>query len=180
MRGDSIGAKKRTVIIPANYKLRCRTTSTPSSQLHALLHEPAGAETILELRRFLADASSLIVAEAAKILKDQTAFALAGDLVAAFDRLVIEPEESDKQCRAKIEIVAALNRLEYREADVFLRGLNHRQEPASASRAKIRPVRCERFALSVWPGSIITASYCCWANCCSTATTRPGRGRPAL
>ncbi len=99
------------------------------ARLHALRHKPAGAETILELRRYLADASGLIVAEAAKIVKDQTDAALAGDLVAAFDRLMIEPEESDKHCRAKIEIVAALNRLEYGEADVFLRGLSHRQDP---------------------------------------------------
>ncbi len=34
-----------------------------------------------------------------------------------------------KQCRAKIEIVDALNRLDHAEADVFLRGLTHRQNP---------------------------------------------------
>src|SRR5262245_43593506 len=43
--------------------------------------------------------------------------------------MMIDPEESDKQCRAKIEIVTALNRLEYAEPDVFLRGLTHRQNP---------------------------------------------------
>jgi len=99
------------------------------ARIHALRNQPVSAETTLELRRYLADASSLIVAEAARILKDQTASTLAGDLVAAFDRLMIEPEESDRQCRAKIEIVAALNRLEYAEPDVFLRGLSHHQNP---------------------------------------------------
>jgi HEAT repeat protein len=54
---------------------------------------------------------------------------LAGDLAAAFDRFMIEPEENDKQCRAKIEIVAALNRLEYAEPNIFLRGLTHHQDP---------------------------------------------------
>jgi HEAT repeat protein len=44
---------------------------------------------------------------------------------------MIDPEESDKQCRAKIEIVDALNRLEYAEPDVFLRGLIHRQDRRS-------------------------------------------------
>ena len=102
-----------------------RGSDAKLARLHALRHESASAEIILELRRYLADKSSLIVAEAAKILRDQTASALAGDLVAAFDRLMIEPEESDKHCRAKIEIVAALNRLEYREPEVFLRGLSH-------------------------------------------------------
>jgi len=42
---------------------------------------------------------------------------------------MIDPEESDKQCRAKIEIVDALNRFEYAESDLFLRGVTHRQNP---------------------------------------------------
>ena len=91
-------------------------------------NQPATPETILDLRRYLADASSLIVAEAARIIKDQAVPGLVGDLVAAFDRLMIDPEKSDKQCRAKIEIVDALNQLEYAEPDVFLRGLTHRQD----------------------------------------------------
>ena len=73
-------------------------------------------------------ASSLIVAETARIIKDQAVPELVGDLVAAFDRLMIDPEKTDKQCRAKIEIVDALNRFEYGEPDMFLRGLTHRQD----------------------------------------------------
>ena len=63
------------------------------------------------------DLCFLTVAEAAKVIKDHAVPELAGDLVAAFDRLMIDPEESDKQCRAKIEIVDALNRLEYAEPE---------------------------------------------------------------
>lgn len=99
------------------------------ARLHVLRHQPATAETTLELRRYLADASTLIVAEAAGIIKDQAVPELVGDLVATFNRLLIDPEESDKQCRAKIEIATALNRLEYADPDVFLRGLTHRQNP---------------------------------------------------
>ncbi len=99
------------------------------ARLHALRNQPLTAETTLELRGWLADASSLIVAEAAKILTDPSGAELAGELAAAFDRLMIEPEESDSQCRAKIEIVAALNRLEYAEPNIFLSGLTHRQDP---------------------------------------------------
>jgi len=91
-------------------------------------NQPATSATPLELRRYLADASSFIVAEAAKIIKDHAVPELIHELVAAFDRLMIDPEESDKQCRAKIDIVNALNRLEYVEPDVFLRGLTHRQD----------------------------------------------------
>ena len=105
-----------------------RGSDAKLARLHAMGNQPATPETTLELRRYLADASSLIVAEAARIIKDQAVPELVGDLVAAFDRLMIDPEESDKQCRAKIEIVDALNRLEYAEPDVFLRGLIHRQD----------------------------------------------------
>src|SRR5882724_8835382 len=98
------------------------------ARLHAMRNQPATPETTPELRPYLADASSFIVAEAAKIIKEHAVSALVGDLVAAFDRLMIDPEESDKQCRAKIEIADALNRLEYAEPDVFLSGLTHRQD----------------------------------------------------
>jgi HEAT repeat protein len=105
-----------------------RASEAKLARLHAMRNQPATSETTQELRRYLADASSFIVAEAARIIKDQAVPELVGDLVAAFDRLLIDPEESDKQCRAKIEIVDALNRLEYAESDVFLRGLTHRQD----------------------------------------------------
>ncbi len=108
---------------------KSRGSDAKLARLHAMCNQPASSETTLELRRYLADASSFIVAEAARIIKDQAVAELVGDLVAAFDRLMIDPEESDKQCRAKIEIVDALNRLDYAEPDVFLRGLTHRQNP---------------------------------------------------
>jgi len=106
-----------------------RGSDAKLARLHAVSDQPATSATTLELRRYLADASSFIVAEAAKIIKDHAVPELADDLVAAFNRFMIDPEESDKQCRAKIEIVDALNRLEYAEPDVFLRGLTHRQDP---------------------------------------------------
>jgi HEAT repeat protein len=106
-----------------------RGSDAKLARLQAMCNQPATAETTLELRRYLADSSSFIVAEAARIIKEQADGELVGDLVAAFDRLMIDAEESDKQCRAKIEIVDALNRLEYAEPDVFLRGLTHRQNP---------------------------------------------------
>ena len=139
-----------------------RGSDAQLARLRAMRNHPATSETTLKLRRYLADASSLIVAEAARIIKDQADSELVGDLVAAFDRWMIDPEESDKQCRAKIEIVDALNRLEYAEPDVFLRGLTHRQDcrfgtPPGQDAAGA----CGRIARSAWPGSVIPASCCC-------------------
>jgi HEAT repeat protein len=108
---------------------KSRGTDAKLARLYALRNEPLTAENISELRGYLAVPSSLLVAEAAKLLTDPTAAGLAPDLAAAFDRFMIEPEENDSQCRAKIEIVAALNRLEYAEPDLFLRGLTHYQDP---------------------------------------------------
>ena len=108
---------------------KLRGSDARLAQLQALRNQPAASETTLELRRCLADASSVVVAEAARIIKDQVVPDLVGDLVTAFDRMMIDPEETDKQCRAKIEIVDALNRLEYAEPNVLLRGLTHRQNP---------------------------------------------------
>jgi HEAT repeat protein len=110
-----------------------RGSDAKLARLHAMCKEPVTPETTLELRGYLADASSVIVAEAVKVVKDQAVAELVGDLVAAFDRLMIDPEESDKGCRAKIEIVNALNQLEYAKPDVFLRGLTHVQDPRFGS-----------------------------------------------
>jgi HEAT repeat protein len=106
-----------------------RGSDAKLARLQAMRNQPATSETTLELRRYLADSSSSVVAEAARTIRDQAVPELVGDLVAAFNRLMTDPEVSDKQCRAKIEIVDALNRLEYADPDVFLRGLTHRQDP---------------------------------------------------
>jgi len=52
---------------------------------------------------------------------------LADNLAAAFDRFMIDPEESDNLCRAKVAIVDALNAIDYPHEDVFLRGVQHVQ-----------------------------------------------------
>ncbi|HEX3315636.1 MAG TPA: hypothetical protein VHR72_12125, partial [Gemmataceae bacterium] len=81
-----------------------------------------------ELRTSLTDKSNLVVAEAAKIVGDQKIAELTADMVAAFDRLMVDPEESDPRCRAKIALAEALNQVEYDQSDVFLQGLTHWQE----------------------------------------------------
>jgi hypothetical protein len=101
------------------------------ARLHALSDEPVTEVTTLELRGYLADASSILVAEAAKVIRVQGGSALAGDLAAAFDRFMIDPEESDKQCRA------------------------------SPTRARMPRGRCEPIARSAWCGSGIPEWCCC-------------------
>jgi HEAT repeat protein len=98
-------------------------------RLRELSDEPLSSETIEELRKALGDPSNLVVAEAAALIGAKAVEALAVDLVAAFERLMIEPEEIDKRCRGKIAIVEALNKLEDAHPTVFLSGITHVQDP---------------------------------------------------
>ncbi len=106
---------------------KLRGVDAKLTRLAALRKEPTSGDSVALLSQLLSDASNLVVAEAAAVVGEQVVKGLAGDLVAAFERLMIDPEESDKQCRAKIAIVEALNAIEYGEPDVFLRGLTHVQ-----------------------------------------------------
>ncbi len=108
---------------------KLRGVDAKLTRLATLRKEPIASDTIAVLSQSLADASNLVVVEAAAIVSEQIVKSLAGDLVSAFERFMIDAEESDKQCRAKIAIVEALNAIEYGEPDVFLRGLTHVQEP---------------------------------------------------
>jgi HEAT repeat protein len=99
------------------------------ARLRAVRHAPDSAPVIAEMRKALADASNLVVAEAAAIIAEANLADLAADLAAAFDRLLIRPEDSDKACRGKIALVEALNQLEYPKPEVFLRGIRHVQGP---------------------------------------------------
>ena len=113
---------------------KARGTEAKLTRLRALRTAPVTAETIEELRRALDDASNLVVAEAAAVAGLNQVRDLAPHLAATFERLMIDPEKSDKQCRGKIAIVEALNQLEFAEAEVFLRGIVHVQDPVWESR----------------------------------------------
>src|SRR5262249_19174862 len=96
-------------------------------RLRELRTEPPSAQVVAELHSALADASNLVVAEAAAIVGDCNLAELADDLVTAFERFMEGPAEGDKQCRAKTGLVDALNKIDYARAEVFLRGIRHVQ-----------------------------------------------------
>lgn len=92
-------------------------------------HSP---ETITkELRAYLANRSNPVVAKAAKIAGELHATELIAELVAAFERLMKDPQKLDKRCAAVIEIVGALHEMDYCEPEVYLRGLRHVQMEGS-------------------------------------------------
>src|SRR5262249_42913102 len=80
-------------------------------------------------------ASNFVAAEAAVIVGKSKLVELVLDLEAAFDRFMIDPEETDKTCRAKIAVVEALNQLDFERPDIFLRAIRHVQyEPVWGGR----------------------------------------------
>jgi HEAT repeat protein len=88
-------------------------------------------EAVTPLRTYLKNRSNLVVAKAAKVAGELHLSNLLSDLVAAFDRLWVNPAKLDKSCAATTEIVNVLYELDYTEPDVYLRGIRHVQKEAS-------------------------------------------------
>ncbi|TMQ34239.1 MAG: HEAT repeat domain-containing protein, partial [Planctomycetota bacterium] len=108
-----------------------RSTQAKLDRLKQLRDASASPDLLRELRALLADRSNFVVAEAAALVGKSHLAELAKDVVAAFERFLIEPEETDKLCAAKMALVEALEQIDHEEAGVFLAGVRHVQlEPA--------------------------------------------------
>lgn len=106
---------------------KARGVDAKLARLRALRHEPPVPEHLSELRIALADKSNLVVAEGVEIVGARLLPDFAPDLVAAFDRFMTNPAETDKLCKAKFTIIETLNQLEFDEEAIFLRGIRHVQ-----------------------------------------------------
>jgi hypothetical protein len=104
-----------------------RSTEAKLATLRSLEMEPLLPSVLRDLRTALADSSNLVVAEATTNAGKGRFTDLAPDLVAAFDRFLVEPVKHDNLCRAKIAIADALNQMEHSEEDLFWQGARHVQ-----------------------------------------------------
>jgi HEAT repeat protein len=95
-----------------------------------LLRDVTHAEAVAELRKALLDRVNLVVAKAAKVIAERQLPEMIPELLAAFDRLFVDPVDRDTQCWAKNAIARALTELDYRESAPFLRGRQHVQMEA--------------------------------------------------
>lgn len=101
--------------------------------LGAALPEP---EAVAEVRRTVANRSSVVVARAAALLADVADPDLEADLAGAFHRFMKDPSKTDKGCVAKLALVEALRALPDPDADVFRVGVRHVQlEPTWGGQA---------------------------------------------
>ncbi len=97
-----------------------------------------------ELRKALRDRNNYYVSKAAARVAELAMSELAPDLVAAFERFMIDPAKADKQCWAKTAIAKALKEFGYDDADFFVRGMKHVQmEPVwGGSADTAQDLRC--------------------------------------
>src|SRR5512147_154480 len=103
--------------------------------LNCLRDDPTSAAALTQLRKGLAGKSSHVAAKAAQIAGESEIGALVPDLVAAFERFMLNPVKSDPNCSAKAAIADALYRIGHDDEGVFLRGIRHRQmEPVYGGR----------------------------------------------
>jgi HEAT repeat protein len=86
---------------------------------------PAAAAA--QLRKTLSDRNNWLVSKAAALAASLNLTELLPDLLAAFDRFLVDPVKSDPQCWAKTAIAKALKDLGHHDPQVFLRGLAHVQ-----------------------------------------------------
>ena len=103
--------------------------------LNALRDDPTSAAGLALLRKVLSGKSSHAAAKAAQIVGESEIAALIPDLVAAFERFMVDPVKKDPNCRAKAAITDALYRIGHDDETVFLRGIRYRQmEPVYGGR----------------------------------------------
>jgi len=100
---------------------------TKLAELEALRRAPDPAAVRDALGKALKDRNNYLVSKAAAIAGDLRIEELMDDLIAAFDRFLVDPVKSDPQCWAKSAIAKALKDLGCRQAGVFLRGIDHVQ-----------------------------------------------------
>lgn len=106
---------------------KTRGVDAKLARLQVLRKESVSPALVAELRKNLGDASNFVVADAAAIAGKVKLADLTPDLVAAFDRFMVDPEDTDKLCRAKLALIEALQQLDYEQPEPFLRAIRHVQ-----------------------------------------------------
>ena len=120
--------------------------------------ETSGAVT-QELSTFLNNRYNLVVAKTAKIVGQLRAVDLIPDLIAAFQRLMRNPQKLDKGCAATTEIASALYELDYIEPDIYLLGIHHVQMegsfgPPVDAAARLRAISALGLARTRYPQAL--------------------------
>lgn len=95
------------------------------SQIRA---EPTSEADLTILQQVLGSPYGVAVAQAAQLVGQFELNSFIPQLVAAFDRFLIKPEDKDPGCRGKQAIAETLYRLEHSDETLFLKGIRHIQK----------------------------------------------------
>jgi HEAT repeat protein len=106
---------------------KARSLESRLAHLNQLRQDLSHPSLTQELRTALADRANFVVAKAAEMISQANGAGLANDLVAAFDRMLVNPLETDKLCVGKTAVVEALNRIEFDSDDFFRRSIRYVQ-----------------------------------------------------
>lgn len=108
--------------------------------LNQIRLDPTSDANLAQLRQVLGSKYAVAVAQAAQLVGQCELYEFIPDLVTAFDRFLLKPEETDPGCRAKQAIAETLYRLEYSDETPFLQGIRHvQQEPVWGGRVDTAP-----------------------------------------
>lgn len=92
------------------------------------------------LKQVMKSKHAIAVARAAKLVNRMNAHALIPELVAAFERFMVNAATTDQSCIAKKTIAQTLYRLDYSQEDLFLQGIKHVQmEPVWGGKVDTAP-----------------------------------------
>ena len=101
-----------------------------------LARAPDSPEVRAQLRKYLAGKVGLLVARTADAVRQIDDHDFASDLVAAFNRFMVDPVKNDKGCVAKIAVVKALLAGQCDDDEIFRTGIRHVQlEPTWGGRS---------------------------------------------
>lgn len=104
------------------------------------LSEKEEGERQKVLEKLITSKSNLVIAGVARCAAKLQHHELINPMLMAFDRLMINPLKSDKQCHGKLAIIQALLDLEHQDSDVYLKAAQHVQmEPVYGGRADSAP-----------------------------------------
>lgn len=115
---------------------RVRALEDALAELAVVRGDPTSAASLTALRKALAGRSGHLAAAAAELAAEHELQVLVPELVAAFERLLVQPLRSDAGCAGKAAIANALYRLGAAEVGVYLKGIRHVQlEPVWGGKA---------------------------------------------
>jgi HEAT repeat protein len=122
---------------------------------------PRDERTLALVGDSLAQRSNLVVARAARAVREAQLAELAPGLIAAFPRFLEDPIKRDPGCAAKTEIVHALLSITYPAPDVYLRGSTHVQRepgfgPPVDTAAELRATSAMALVLTDHPAALTT------------------------